>query len=206
MHVGHSPRRKPALPVPTATGERVGIGLGDMGRLKLWGCQGPQQRREVLPTQLGVTFMRPGRDLSLHVLDPAFEEGRDGHARGVDVGAVLQLGDQAGGLDLRLSLGARKGMPTAFAIAGLRIARVNHDGPVTGRAFAKMPPHFESSLSVAGCSLAKSRRSPGCCAAHARISGLHFAGSVLIIPKIFNVWSMVSISASALSSRRNDSS
>src|SRR5262245_6321928 len=33
-------------------------------------------------------------------------------------------------------------MPAAFALAGLRVARVNHDGPVTGRPFANMALHF----------------------------------------------------------------
>src|SRR5262249_12397889 len=89
--------------------------------------------------------MRPGRDLPLHVLDPALEEGSDRHAGGINMGAVLALGQQPGALDLGLPLGAGKGMPAALALAGLRIAHVNNDGPMSGRPLAEMPLHFESS-------------------------------------------------------------
>ena len=82
------------------------------------------------------------------MLDPAFEEGSDCHAGGIDARAGLYLGKQSGALDLGLSLGARKGMPAAFALAGLRIAHVNHDGPMTRRPFAQMASHFCFSLSV----------------------------------------------------------
>src|SRR5262249_42465704 len=61
------------------------------------------------------------------------------------MGAVLDLGQKPGALDLGLSLGAGEGMPAALALAGLRIAHVEDDGPTAGRAFAKMPLHFESS-------------------------------------------------------------
>src|SRR5262249_11530571 len=78
------------------------------------------------------------------VFDPTLEEGRDRHARGIDAGAVLELGQQSGAFDLRLALGAGKGMPAALAPTGLRIAHVDDDGPVTGRPFADVAFHFFS--------------------------------------------------------------
>jgi hypothetical protein len=68
--------------------------------------------------------------LTLHVLDPALEEGRDRLASGVDQGAFLGFEDQAGALDLSLPLRAHEVVPAAFALAGLRIMDVENDGPV----------------------------------------------------------------------------
>src|SRR5262249_18950102 len=48
----------------------------------------------------------------------------------LDRTVALRLGDQARGLDLRLPLGADKGMPATLALAGLRIARIEDDRPV----------------------------------------------------------------------------
>jgi hypothetical protein len=98
--------------------------------------------------------MRARRDLAFHVLNPALEEGRNRHASGIDASAVLRLGEQPGTLDLGLALGARKGMPAALAFAGLRIAHVDDDGPMTGRPFANVAFHFSSPLSVFFDSLA----------------------------------------------------
>src|SRR5262249_6827701 len=85
-----------------------------------------------------------------------------GHGRlaRLDVVALAGSGDKLGAFDLRLALRALKSVPLAPALAGLRITHVDDDGPVTGRPFAKMPPHFDfSSLSVdAGCSAASRRR------------------------------------------------
>src|SRR5262249_7222552 len=78
-----------------------------------------------------------------------FEEGSDCHTGGIDARAVLYLGKQSGALNLSLTLRSRETVPAAFALAKLRVAHVDDDGPVTGRPFAKMPPHFGcSSLSV----------------------------------------------------------
>src|SRR5262245_31426819 len=96
--------------------------------------------------------MRPGRDLPLHVLDPALEEGGDRHAGRVDVGAVLDLGQQPGALNLRLALGAREGMPTAFALSGLCITHIDDDGPTTGRPLPNMALHLFSPLAFSKAS------------------------------------------------------
>src|SRR5262249_51186996 len=62
----------------------------------------------------------------------------------IDGPTALQFHDQASTLDLRLFLGALERVPAAFAPAG-GVQRINDDGPVTGRPFAKMS--FHSSLS-----------------------------------------------------------
>src|SRR5262245_24935128 len=88
--------------------------------------------------------MRPGRHLTLHVLDPAFEEGRNSHPGGFDGGAFLQLSNQAGAFDLRLPLGAPEAVPTLLALTALRIAHVDDDCPMAGRTFADVAFHFFS--------------------------------------------------------------
>src|SRR5262249_7954791 len=132
---GSQSAQKAALAVPTATGKRFRVGGADVGRLQLRQREASQQRRDVLAAKLGVAFVRPGRHLALHVLDPALKENRDGHPRRIDAGAVLQFRDQARGLYLRLSLRARKAMPAAPTLAGLRISHVDDDGPVAWGAF-----------------------------------------------------------------------
>src|SRR6266498_3341852 len=54
--------------------------------------------------------------------------------------AAARIGNQLGAPSLRLTLGALERKPAALALTG-SIARVDDDGPATGRAFAKMPPH-----------------------------------------------------------------
>ena len=70
------------------------------------------------------------RDLAFHVLDPSFEEGRDRHTGRFDGGAVLEVGNQASTLDLRLPLGAFEAVPALLPLAVLR--HVDNDCPVTG--------------------------------------------------------------------------
>src|SRR5262249_4429056 len=96
----------------------------------------------------------------------AHEIGHRGLA-GLDVVAFASSGDKLGAFDLRLALRAGEAVPFAPARAGLWIAHVENDGPMTGRAFAEMPLHFGSSFfSVAVCLLVSSgesarSRSPG---------------------------------------------
>jgi len=73
--MGDSARRKAALAVSATAGECLGIGLGDMSRLKLRKRQRAQQRREVLAGKLGVALKRSRRYLALHVFDPAIKKG-----------------------------------------------------------------------------------------------------------------------------------
>jgi hypothetical protein len=70
------------------------------------------------------------------VLKPSLEEGGERHAGGFDVGALVQIGDQAGAFDLGLALAALEGMPALPALAGDRVGHVDDDGPVAGRTFA----------------------------------------------------------------------
>src|SRR5262249_25178693 len=58
---------------------------------------------------------------------------------------VLHFGDQPRAFDLRLPLRSLEAVPAALALTGPRVAHVDDNGPMTGRPFAKMPPHFESS-------------------------------------------------------------
>src|SRR5262249_10700086 len=90
--------------------------------------------------------------------DPAFEKRRHRHAGGINAGAVFHFDQQPSAFDLRLALGAGKGVPAALALAGLWIAHVDDDGPMTGRAFADVASHFEGFLllSVFGCLLVSS--------------------------------------------------
>src|SRR5262245_10899314 len=59
----------------------------------------------------------------------------------VDGDSALRLRDQLGALDLRLALGAGERMPAALALAGLRVVRVDHDGPMSGRTFTDVAFH-----------------------------------------------------------------
>src|SRR5262249_55935261 len=72
----------------------------------------------------------------------------------IDGPTALQFHDQASTLDLRLFLGALERVPAAFAPAG-GVQRINDDGPVTGRPFADVAPHFEPSF-LLGCWLVSS--------------------------------------------------
>jgi hypothetical protein len=70
------------------------------------------------------------------MLDPAFEESGERHTRRLDMGALIQFGDQTGAFDLGLPLGALEGIPALLASAAGRIGYVDHDGPMTGRTLA----------------------------------------------------------------------
>src|SRR5262249_13000274 len=96
---------------------------------------------EGVPVPLGAVL----GDVGSNPIDlKSVEELPKGDLVRIDCGAGLRLGDQAGALDLRLPLVAGEAVPAAFALAGLRIAHVNDDGPMTGRAFADMALHFFS--------------------------------------------------------------
>src|SRR5262249_37798191 len=88
--------------------------------------------------------MRSGRDLALHVLDPAFEEGGDRQPGWLDGSAALQFCEQPSNLYLRLALRASEAMPAPLAFPSLRITHVDDDGPMAGGTLADMA--FHSSL------------------------------------------------------------
>src|SRR5262249_30581477 len=79
----------------------------------------------------------------------AVKEFGECNARRIDSATALRLGDQTRALDLSLALCPLEGMPTALALAGLRVAHVDDDGPVTGRAFTDVAFHFFSPSSSA---------------------------------------------------------
>ena len=76
--------------------------------------------------------------------EPTVQKGRNSHPRWIDIGPPFPFGDQASAFDLRLPLGAFDAMPFATALAGLRIAHVDDDGPMTGGPFANVPLHRSS--------------------------------------------------------------
>ena len=117
-----------------------------MGRLQLRQRVAAQQRDEVLGDKLAVALVCPGSHLSPHVIQPAREEGADCLPGWIDRAAALQFGDQTRSRDLRLPLRSGEGMPTASALAGLRITDIEDDGPMAGRAFAQMSFHGVFSL------------------------------------------------------------
>src|SRR5262249_25975687 len=82
-----------------------------------------------------------GKPISLEPI----EELPDRDPARLDRTTVLQFGDQPRAFDLRLPLRSLEAVPAALALAGLRVAHVDDDGPMTGRPCAKIPPHFESS-------------------------------------------------------------
>src|SRR5215831_2980054 len=97
-----------------------------------------------------------GKPISLEPI----EELPDRDPARLDRTTVLQFGDQPRAFDLRLPLRSLEAVPAALALAGLRVAHVDDDGPMTGRAFADVPPHFESSpLGGDSCLLLRSAAS-----------------------------------------------
>src|SRR6476646_7135496 len=64
------------------------------------------------------------------------------------VGTAINGCDQSGALNLSLPLRPGEGVPFAPPFAGRRIAHVQHDGPVTGRAFAYVALHGRSPCST----------------------------------------------------------
>jgi hypothetical protein len=76
----------------------------------------------------------------------AIKKFADRDAQWIDAAGILHFRYQAGALDLRLALVAGESMPTPLALPCLRVAHVDDDGPMTGRAFAQMALHFDFSL------------------------------------------------------------
>src|SRR5262249_19881921 len=76
----------------------------------------------------------------------------------IDRGAALQLGDQLCASDLRLALRSGKAVPAALALSGLRIAHVDDDGPVAGRAFTDVALHFSSRFALVSSAACSERR------------------------------------------------
>src|SRR5262249_51471741 len=157
--------RGQALAIVAPLRQGIAIGMRNLLRLELGKLDVAQRRHDPVLHHLAVVLGRPGADLGRHMGQPTLQVLPQRHVGGVQGSTVLDLGNQLRALDLRLSLGARKGMPTAFAIAGLRIARVNHDGPVTGRAFADVAPHFLPPLLASILSISSSLASISAAAA-----------------------------------------
>jgi hypothetical protein len=88
----HRPRDKAKVEAAVLIVERWILarlrGLGNLLWPQLGERQAAQLRHQILAGDLGVALVRAGRDLAFHVLDPAFEKGRDCHARGIDARAV----------------------------------------------------------------------------------------------------------------------
>src|SRR5262249_62345851 len=76
----------------------------------------------------------------------AIEELGHRDLSGFDSPTVLGLGDQSGGFDLGLPLGAAEAHPAASALTGDGIAGLKNDGPAAGRALADMASHGYTSL------------------------------------------------------------
>src|ERR1700750_1645471 len=85
-----------------------------------------------------------GRDMDVNpiALKPIEERGNGDLGR-IDRGAAV--GDKAGALDFRLAFVAPDRMPTALALTGCRIAHLDNDGPMAGRALADVTLHSGSS-------------------------------------------------------------
>src|SRR5262249_1437684 len=93
-----------------------------------------------------------GKPISLEPI----EELPDRDPARLDRTTVLQFGDQPRAFDLRLPLRSFEAVPAALALAGLRVAHVDDDGPMTGRAFADVAPHFDCSFLSAGAGVVAS--------------------------------------------------
>src|SRR5262249_19084720 len=89
---------------------------------------------------------RAWRHQGLDVREPSLKEGCDRQSVGLNVAPTLKLRDQPGAFDLGLTFRAPKAVPFAPSLPCLGITRFDDDGPMTGRAFADMALHFESSF------------------------------------------------------------
>ena len=108
---------------------------------------GTEVRRNLMFEQLPLAFRRARGNLAggLPLVDAhAHEIGHRSLAR-LDVVALAGSSDKLGAFNLRLPLRTFEAVPFALALAALRVARLDDDGPMTGRAFAKVPSHLESS-------------------------------------------------------------
>src|SRR5262245_18978204 len=79
------------------------------------------------------------------------EELPDRDPARLDRTTVLKFGDQPRAFDLRLALRSVEAVRAALALAGLRVAHVDDDGRMAGRAFAEMALHFGFSPLLAVC-------------------------------------------------------
>src|SRR5438132_12777562 len=69
--------------------------------------------------------------------------------RVLNIATLTERDDQFSLFDLGFTLGADEGMPFAFALAGLRVAHVDYDGPMAGRALADVAFHLTSPFALA---------------------------------------------------------
>jgi hypothetical protein len=93
--------------------------------------------------KLPIPQCRPGRNIAsgFPLIDARPHELGNSHFRSLNVTALAKSGDQLGLFNLGLTLGAFEAVPLAFALTGLRIAHVDHDCPMAGRAFADVALH-----------------------------------------------------------------
>src|SRR5262245_31779314 len=101
-------------------------------------------RYDLVLDKVPIALRRPWRDFprGLPLGQPSPHEVGHCDLGRLDGGSTIDRGDEPGALDLCLALAALERMPTALALAGLRIAHVDHDGPMAGRAFADVTLHF----------------------------------------------------------------
>src|SRR5262249_55802325 len=92
---------------------------------------------------LAIPLSSAGRNVAcgFPLVDTRSHELGHSYLRGLDVIAVPNQCDQLGLLCLRLTLRALEAMPLALALAGLRIAHVNNNGPPAGRPFSNVAFH-----------------------------------------------------------------
>src|SRR5262249_37029713 len=122
--------------------------LLDVERPQLAQHLGAEMWRDLMLQKLPLALCRARGDAGggLPLVDArAHEIDHRGLAR-FDVVAFASSGDQLGTFDLCLALRAGEAMPFAPALPGLRIAHVDDDGPMTGRALADVALHFEPSF------------------------------------------------------------
>jgi hypothetical protein len=81
----------------------------------------------------------------LPLIDPRSNEIGHRGLGPLDVAASVEIGDQLGLLDLGFLLGTLETVPFAFALSRVRVAHVDHDGPVAGRPLADVPLHLDFS-------------------------------------------------------------
>src|SRR5215813_10059968 len=117
------------------------VGGRDQQRLQLRQKHIPQSREEIFGDDFCISLYGPRRHLGLDVGEPLFKEARHRQPGRLDGGAPLQFCEQPSSLHLRLPLRASEAMPAPLALTGYRIADVDDDGPMAGRAFADVAFH-----------------------------------------------------------------
>src|SRR5262245_52513112 len=105
-------------------------------------------RYDLVLDKVPIALRRPWRDFphGLPLAQPSRHEVRHCHLGWLYGGCIIDRGDELGALDLCLALAALALMPAGRALAGLRIAHVDDDGPMTRRAFADVAFHCSLSL------------------------------------------------------------